>query len=289
MAAITDKYFDKLPKISYDGKQCIDLTRRVALDDKHREAVQSYYAYTVSPGMRADTIASQYYSSYDFDWLVYMSSDILDPYYGWYLDPDSFEQFVAKKYGSREEAQKKILFWRIDWAASSEEITPAYWKDTLAESLKKYYTANFGDGSRIISYTRKRVDWAIDTNMVMDLVHSESDTIPAVGERLTHKSGVTVTGNSVVAYANSSTLRVQDVQGTVDAGYTVTTSSNAVFTVTDRDYVANTIPEAERDYWSPVYAYDWEYEKNEYRKHIRLIDPKYSLEISRKATEKFEE
>jgi hypothetical protein len=40
-------------------------------------------------------------------------------------------------------------------------------------------------------------------------------------------------------------------------------------------YLANTIPANELYYWTPVYNYDYENEKNEGNRTIRMMQPQY--------------
>jgi hypothetical protein len=53
---------------------------------------------------------------------------------------------------------------------------------------------------------------------------------------------------------------------------------NTIFTSTTS--IANNIPAVEEIYWSPVTYYEYETEKNEFYKTIRVLDKNYSQVIS---------
>src|ERR1022692_1263615 len=85
-------YFTLFPQITYANSVTIDLSKRVGLFNS--KLGPNYYApYQVQPGVRADILANQIYGDPNVDWLLYLSNNIVDPYYGWTLSDVDFNQF----------------------------------------------------------------------------------------------------------------------------------------------------------------------------------------------------
>ena len=101
-------YFDKFPLVSYN----IDRTKfgvneytaatnimvRLRVVREKLNAVFHYYEYTIKAFERPDIIAENVYGNSELHWLVLLTNDIIDPLYGWPLDYDQFENYLANKY-----------------------------------------------------------------------------------------------------------------------------------------------------------------------------------------------
>ena len=92
------KYFENFPIIEYQGSRVRDITRRSAFIKAIANNPFIYYPYTVKEGERAEDVARWYYGSVDYIWVVYMSNNIIDPYYEWPMDPQTFKDYLVKKY-----------------------------------------------------------------------------------------------------------------------------------------------------------------------------------------------
>jgi hypothetical protein len=288
-----ESYFRKFPLVAYSNTQVLNLTRRSIIPEKYRRDRFAYYPYTLTEGERVDHVADSYYGDSYFDWLIYMSSGIVDPYHDWYLDTETFDLYLKEKYGSIENSQELILWWQVDWADSEEEITPAAY-GSLPEPLRKYYQANYGQGTRILSYRRTRDDWKTTTNMIVrfDVGNSSSNVSSlTVGENVKLRNGNTDHANAIVAWSNSSVVKVQHAFGNVDTANCrlVGVDSGANLEVTQHYYEANCIAIDERPYWEPVYAYEYEVSINEQNKTLKIIDKKYRLEIGDALTKSLNE
>ena len=415
-------YFENFPVFVYSNTACVNITERVVIANTIQQDLFAYFPYEMKHAHRADSIADRYYGDSSFDWLVYMSNKIVDPYYELPLDDHSFPNFINAKYGNFPNAQQKILFWQVSWANNTDDqLDVGTYTNTLPEPQKKYYEAVYGEGTRILYYRRRRVDWQASTNMVQYFQITNPVGTFQPEEVVTLSYGNTIFSNSYVTFANSSQITVQHVMGNTTPGnvelttdgnfasnpvsgspntflngwewtndggggllwtgnsvnlfgdasfpvwffttiptvsgqtYTITINTsgstlNALkigtsqknsslgnytsiatgntthqftaigsttwisfsqtsgatvilnsisvtglgqFTITgltsgataswfNTVFVANNIPVGESQYWSPVYAYDYEVGLNEQKKHIRLIDSKYSLSIANK-------
>lgn len=285
-----ESYFRKFPLINYSNTLTVNITRRAVIPERVRANRFSYYPYTIREYERADHISDAYYGDPYFEWLVWTGAGIIDPYHDWYLDGETFESYLRSKYGSIEASQEKILWWQVDWADVEEKLSVAAF-NSLPEALMKYYQADYGQGTRVISYYRTKEDWMTTTNMLVRFDIEESNTSFVVGENVRLRIGNTDHANGIVAWSNSSQVKIQHVFGNVDTANAtlVGLESGANAVVTQFYYESNCIPVDERVYWEPVYAYEYETGINEANKIIKIIDSKYKLEIGDDMTKKLNE
>ena len=218
---------------------------------------------------------------------------VVDPYHDWHLTQETLHRHIRKKWGSVERAQETILWWQVEWAGVEEELTPAGFA-SLPEPLRKYYQAQYGQGTRVLSHRRTQEDWKTTTNMVVRFeVGNSSSNVASLtlGENVRLREGNTDHANAIVAWSNSSEVRVIHVFGNVAAENCrlVGVTSGANLAVTQRYYEANCIPINERPFWAPVFAYEVEVGINERNKVIKIIDSKYKVEISDAVTRKINE
>lgn len=273
-------YFEKFPTINYQGLDCTDITRRVKLDEALRLSYQAFYPYDVENGLRPDHIADAYYEDPTLDWMIFLSTEIVDPYYGWPLDDQLFDRFIEDKYGSIEIAQQKIRHYQIDWDTDTKTLTPTYWS-SLPDPLKKYYNAFFGDRGQITFYQRKEQDYKVNTNKIVrfDITLNSSNSF-SNSEFVDFKHSGEIIGTAEIIQANDTVIYVKNVTGNTDANSTYqidligeTTLANGS-SVESRTVVQN-ISNDEFAYWSSVSYYDYEKEINEQRKTIIALQPRY--------------
>lgn len=267
-------YFELFPLLDYDGTRCVDLTRRVVVRSSITGDPKAYSPYEVPAGERVDQLAKGYYGSQERDWLVYFSVDAIDPYFDWYLSEDDFASFVLEKYGSLEEAVQRVHHWEVDWYGGSTELSPQSY-ESLSDDLKPFYEPLFGVGSAITSYIRREDDVRCTTNMVVTLEVGAHDF--EEGERLRFYDGAALEGSAELAWANSTHLRVIHVQTGANAGFTVEgVSSGESLEILDRTYTANVIPIDARPFWAPISCIDFERDRNESKKNVRILDARHA-------------
>ena len=276
------RYFGTFPIIEYANTSCRDLSRRVGLTNKALLEPTLFYPFEIQDGLRADVLAHSYYEDSYYDWLIYITNGIIDPYYDWNLSETDFQSFIAKKYGSTELALKKVHHYELNWSEDDINISNSYF-ESLPEKLKKYYVPNYGYNTKIISYKRRREDWITNTNKVIqfDITLQDSNVVFTVGEVVDIKDNSNnVIGGGEVVMSNTTAIIIHHISGntssnniaygeTSTANATIDVSTTLVENLTDDEYV----------FWNPVSLYDYERAKNETNKHVRLIDANYSLEI----------
>lgn len=281
-------YFSKLGTVNYNGEIVVDILKSVRFKEFVKKNIVTYYPYTIKEGERAETIAYNYYEDERYAWIVYLSNNILDPYYQWPLSVKEFNKFLVAKYGTIEITQQRIAFYRNNWYNDDSLLTPSAF-NALAKELKKYWNPIIGYTGEIGSYERKRDDSVVDTNAIIEIaVNSIEDFIE--GEKVTQKTSGVVSASGWIKTITESTLVVNNITGTFQAtagaiGSVVGDTSGVSRSVTAATETYRAIPLIEAAYWSPVTVYDYEDEINESRKHIKLIDRRYVPAIEDQMTE----
>lgn len=292
---MTQKYFDNLPLIYYNNKLVRDITRRVKLIDDTRNIPHVFYPYDVEHELRSDTIAEYYYGDSQLDWLLYAANGVVDPYYGWYLNENQLQKLMIEKYGSLENAIKKIKVYRNNWATDDTEISVSYYENTLAQILKKYYSPLWSQvGTKIMGYKRKQEDVTTNTNRIIDFnISANNNSISlANGELIDIKaaggSSATI-GTGEIITANSTIVRIHNVSGettanTANLKLIVGEQTQGNVTVNNSVIVKENITLVEQAYWSPVSFYQYEQEQNELRKNLLVV----GIEVKDLVVEQFQ-
>jgi hypothetical protein len=282
---MVERYFQKFPVISYSNTQVVDITRKAVLLSKVSANPYVYYPYEIVEEERADQFSARYYEDSYQSWILYITNNITDPYYEWYLSEQQLVELCDKKYGSYFLADQKTKFYRNDWEGKGNIDVSAY--NALTVGMKKYWEPVYGSGSNVIAYKRKENEWTINTNKITS--YSVSNTSFVTDEICNIVFNNNYSGTGQVQSVNGNTLFVQHLSGTFlsNSSVAITGSSyiygeesgvNTAFSSTT--LVANNIPSDEENYWAPVTYYDYEREKNEFNKTIRVLEKNFSQQIS---------
>jgi Base plate wedge protein 53 len=309
-----ESYFYKFPNITYSNTTVKNLTKRAILSQGPRNLPLLFYPQEITHQMRPDQVANYYYSDPYFDWLIYLTNGIIDPYYGWYITEEDFDALIKQKYGSVANSETHIHHYELNYATDTETISVDFYNLNLPGVLQRYYQPIFGNGATVLSYQRSQDTWTADTNMIMQIdMELIGNTQFQAGEIVKVVQQGYPTGNSeIITVANNGTIFVKNVDeqylvaNTVD--YTLATetgsllygddqqyimtenstppimvvgqTSNAVGLVYDFIVVDYVIPLTEAIYWEPVSMYEWERQKNEANKLIYLLDSGYAQQAS---------
>lgn len=274
---MADRYFDKFPIITYANNKIVDITKRVALLDRVSRNPYAFYPFTIESEERADHLSHRYYKDSYKSWILYLGNNIVDPYYEWYMSNDELNEFVEKKYGSIYFAQNKIKFYRNNWE-NVEPISRSEY-NALTPVQQKYWTPNYGLGSSVINYTRKETDWYTTTNKIIS--YTVSNTSFTKDEICNIRLSGEYIGKGQVLATTNTQVYLQHVYGSFytsdevvlsGSSYIYGTESNCNTVVTAVSAVANNLHEEELIYWKPITYYEYESEKNEFNKTIRVID-----------------
>ena len=70
-----------------------------------------YYPINIANDIRPDQLAYKQYQDPYTSWIIYLSNDIIDPYFEWYLNDSQLINFVKDKYGSMDSAMNKVAYY----------------------------------------------------------------------------------------------------------------------------------------------------------------------------------
>lgn len=272
---MVQRYFENFPKTEYSNNTIVDITKRVVLLESVSKNPYAFYPYELEVHERPDQFSYRYYQDPYQSWLLYLSNKITDPYYEWYLSEEEFNDYLQKKYGSVYAAQSKIKNYRNDWISSDSISVSEY--NALPASRKDYWEPVTGVSNQITSYSRKQIDWTVNTNKIMTYTVNNSNGY-IIDEVVNIVYDLNTYGKGQILSFSDGILNIQHVSGTYDQnnGYIYGTESNSNTTFTTAITSADNISPEEQIYWSAVTYYEYETLKNEYNKTIRVLDNRYN-------------
>ncbi len=279
-----DNFFKHYPLVQYGNTVAntvaVNIFAKVAFQKSIQQNYEVFHPYTIKEGDRADTIAYLYYGDAGYDWLVYFSNNMVDPYYDWYMDTDSLNRFISDKYGSLTEARRKIKFFRSNYISDDSMITPAAYA-AFSSNQKRFWAPVTGLNDNIIRYERKKEDINFETNRIQQLnIALVGNTTFSNGEFVSQSSSGVTVGTGTVTFSNSSVCIVSNVIGTLSTSNNLKGgSSGANASVSLVNTLSTSISSDIQVYFEGVSFYDYETEINEQKKNIRLIDLSYVTQI----------
>lgn len=264
-------YFDKLPTITYDGQLAKNLLARSKLSDKTKNNKLVYYPYTMENYDRADTVSTLYYDNPGYTWLMWYANDIVDPFYDMPLNDEEFYYFIVSKYGSEEQARRKIKHYALNWYESSDKLTPEQY-EILPDNYKKYWDPVVNNFYEPYQYKRRNDNLILATNKIQILALSSTTGTFTVGEEIR----VNVSTYALVTAVTTTGVICQHTTGAFAATNSITgQESGATATIDTVTTVSETLASTDTLYWSATTFYDYEYDKNEAKRDIKLIDVRY--------------
>lgn len=284
---MAEKYFEKFPVITYSNTAVRDITARAIVLNSVYNSPVFYYPYDIQQGERADNISDRYYKDQYMDWVLRLTNKVVDPYYDWYLDETTFNDFVVKKYGSYVNAVSKVKYYRNNWYAYPDPISDSTYA-SLVEDLKKFYEPIYSDvyySTTPIGYKRKQIDWKKTTNQIVR--YNVVGTNYINDEIVDVYLGTAKIGSGQVCGKTDASLTIHHTSGVVadDVGeddFSVKGRESGVQLVyTTATLIVSNIPAIELNYWEPVYLYDYENEINERNKSIQVLRSEYSNQIAK--------
>jgi hypothetical protein len=270
------KYFDRFPQVEYDGQIARNILRKVDLTEKSRREVHTKFDYTIDEAItRVDHLSFILYGDSSYDWTIFLTNRVVDPYYDVYRPEDELLESIKAKYSSIENASSLILYYRNNWADDETELAILDY-DSLTTNVKKYYEPVLNDSNQVVRYKRTPIDWTQSTNKIVQLTIADSKWISDSGPIT---QGSTIANIIQVDRVNNIVL-VNHVRGDFAVGTLEST------TVTGINVVSDVIPEEEGAFWGPVSAFEVEAEKNELRRYIAIIRERYLYDFETQFREK---
>lgn len=281
---MSQTYFTNFNQIQYSNNIVIDITERVVSDQNTIKNPYIFYPYDITNSDRADMIAFKAFNDPYASWVLYITNEILDPYYEWYLSNYQLNDFVKQKYGSIQNAMEKVAYYINNWQ-NGNNITPSTY-DALTALQKTYYEPQYNN-TKIIGYSRKKIDWKSSTNFILNIGITGPQSF-IQDEIVTIKYQSNTSGKAQVLQSNSTNILVHHIfddafpHDTITIGPSSYIYGNESYTncaITSCSFQANNIPADVQSYWAPVYYYDLENEKNEGNRTIRIMQQKYIPEF----------
>ena len=279
-----DNFFKHYPLVQYgntvSNTVAVNILAKIAFQKTIQQNFEVFHPYTIQEGDRADTIAYLYYGDSGYDWLVYYSNNVVDPYYDWYMDSNSLNRFIADKYQSLTNARRKIKFFRSNHIADDSMISPTAY-NALSANQKRFWTPVNGINNSTIRYERKKEEVIFQTNKTQQLTISPvGNTSFAVDEYVFQQNAGVTVGSATVNFSNSTVCIVSNVIGTLSTSYNLKGGDSAAnATVSAVNTLSTSISSDIQSYFEGVSFFDYENELNEKKKNIRLIDLAYVQSI----------
>jgi hypothetical protein len=279
-----DNFFKHYPLVQYgntvSNTVAVNIFAKIAFQKTIQQNFEVFHPYTIQEGDRADTIAYLYYGDSGYDWLVYYSNNVVDPYYDWYMDGNSLNRFIADKYQSLTNARRKIKFFRSNYITDDSMISPAAY-NALSANQKRFWTPINGINNNIIRYERKKEEVIFQTNKTQQLnVSLVGNTSFTADEYVFQQNAGVTVGSATVNFSNSTVCIVSNVIGTLSTSYNLKGGDSAAnATVSVVNTLSTSISSEIQSYFEGVSFFDYENELNEKKKNIRLIDLAYIQSI----------
>lgn len=263
------KYFDKFPLVEYNGSLVKNILAKIDFTQKTRDDIHSNFDYVLSErNKRPDNLSTKYYNSPFYDWLIYISNNVIDPYHDFYKSEQEMSDFIISKYGSIRNAQSLVLYYRNNWAPDDGNISVSVF-DKLGSNIQQYYKPVVSNNNQVLNYVRKQEDWIQSTNKIQLLIMKNTEFF-SVGETINQNGTI-----ANIVTVNDDSLVVNHVRGEF------TSDSNIIEVRT----LTQNISDLEAPFWAPVTAYDEEYEKNELKRYINIIKSSYIPDIEKQFNE----
>lgn len=264
-------YFDKIPTITYDGHVSKNLLARARLSDSIKKQKTAFYPFVMNHNDRTDTVSDDYYGSPGYTWLIWMTNNIVDPYYGTPLSDAELNEHIKKKYGSYEKASRSVKCYRNNWYDNTDDHLSEAQYEAMTDTFKKYYDPVLDNYLNIRGYKRKRDDNIVSTNKIITLTLTGATGTFTVGEEVQTNG----TNFGFITFANTTVATVNHVTGTL-SGTITGQDSSVTATVSTSTLVYESVASTESTYWSPVSYLEFEEEVNEMRKTIKLLDKRFA-------------
>ena len=288
-----DSYFSKFPFNEYKGKIAIDIMKRVKFSDNVKNYLSVFYTHNLSRDENVDSLAFNYYDDVNFDWLIYLANDVIDPHFDVPLSDQDFERYIVKKYGSKRTAVRKIIHYENNYQSDDtilssneyEALAPTFnanaTEDPDSVGNPKKYWVPIINITGILGYERAQENIIYNTNKIMSFSFDTAmSTAFTVGD-IVEKDNLTY---GEVVFANTSVCNIKNIYGdfTSDSNYTITDDAglsgtvNAASVSTDRQV----IPSVELVYHKAVSYYDYEEKLNDLKREIFLVDKENRKSLS---------
>lgn len=93
--------FELYPKIIFKNREITDVTIRYSIRDYIKENVSMIEFYRLSNGEIPRVLAHKLYGKEEYEWILFLVNDIINPLFGWLMSDEELEEYIDKKYGDK--------------------------------------------------------------------------------------------------------------------------------------------------------------------------------------------
>ena len=149
-------YFGYLPELQYNitgskyGEKYTarDIFIRNLIKQNVVENAVEFEKHTIGDGERPDTTSYILYGSVKYDWILFLTNQMFNPYFDWPLSNQDFTKMIKGKYGSVERAKKHIHQYK---QIIEEETDTTTLKEAIIDK-HAYNALPAGEKKRITKY-----------------------------------------------------------------------------------------------------------------------------------------
>lgn len=285
------KYFVKFPKAFYNNTLLTDIGTRIKISDKYINNLELYYEYTYQDTDTPEIIADKYYGDPELHWLILITNSILDPNFDFTVPYNVFSQYIESKYaynGSRSPRTLKIenagssytngTYLNVPLTISNEDQLPTVGSGievniTISSNVVQEITVKKG-GDDYLANTIFTVDSALVGGTGQDFSCS-------IGSFMTGLEYAKLTIEPTFGYEKIIKISDYDSKAILSKDrFTINKESYDNLYVDEPYDEIVTLGDGTRVLYQvlkndPISIYDWENEKNESKRTIKLLKKEY--------------
>jgi len=126
-------YFKYFPKDTHRNQLVTDITKRVDFTNTTLADPYAFLPYTIKNDYKPEDVAYYYYGDVKYTWLVYLSNNIIDPYYDWPMNYENFQKYIIKKYADLSgQTGYNVIAWTQDETSNTNII---HYKNNADEDI----------------------------------------------------------------------------------------------------------------------------------------------------------
>lgn len=275
-------YFINFPSVKYGKHSVKDITRRAKVIEKLTSNPYAFLPYTIEEGQTPEDIAHYYYQDIGLSWLVLLANNIVDWQSEWPLTDDLLRKQIEDKYvyecaictiNRTNVALFNPIFDKIAEIMVHIALnTDATVVDVLADGDVSYTT--------IYEYLYNNVNagFTIDpestdsyqVQAVAYIKNNLPDHLAEVIVRIPDKDDLKLEFD-VVAWTQDATITRNIVEYRNESNE----GEFAEVAISRQSYAAQESVQG----WYPIRIYDWEFEQNENKRHIKLVNEAFAVQV----------
>lgn len=277
-------YFKYLPKLLYSNSNKDQnyklvsnlLAKSVFLSDILENA-SLYYPYDVQEGEKPEDVSLKFYNDQGKHWIIMMSNDVIDPNYDWVMETRIFDKYINSKYSSLTIQLNQSESYPLEYSVGEA----VYQGSSIDSSSATGTVAAYNYTDKILQ-VKFPDEIFVNTLNVSSAATAQTHSIVSI---TSNDDGLSWASNTTYHYVITETkYNSYDKTNVVDK-YKISALNynHSTDTVINRD-LSNSTQSYELNDGTTLTIkketqgmsyYDYEWQLNENRRHIRIIKPEY--------------